>query len=62
MGAFIIGAALPLGVVCLVSGSQLIPAVALSSLGFLAVLGVIAAQAGGTSLIVGAIRVTFCAA
>ncbi len=40
-------------------GSQLIPVVAVSSLVFLALLGGIAARAGGASITVGAIRVTF---
>jgi len=58
-GTFTIGAALPLVVAWVAPGSQLIPAVAVSSLVFLAVLGGIAARAGGASMAVGAIRVTF---
>lgn len=58
-GTFTVGAALPLGVAWFVPGSQLILVVAVSSLGFLALLGVIAARAGGASIIIGAIRVTF---
>jgi vacuolar iron transporter family protein len=56
---FTIGAALPLLVAWLVPGSQLIALVAGASLLFLASLGALAAQAGGASLSIGAIRVTF---
>jgi len=58
-GTFVVGAALPLMVAWTISGSQLIPAVAASSLIFLALLGGIAARAGGAPIIAGAIRVTF---
>jgi VIT1/CCC1 family predicted Fe2+/Mn2+ transporter len=58
-GTFTVGAALPLVVAWSVPGSQLIPVVAVFSLVFLALLGVIAARAGGASITVGAIRVTF---
>ena len=58
-GTFTVGAALPLVVAWVVPGSQLIPVVAVSSLVFLALLGSIAARAGGASITVGAIRVTF---
>jgi VIT1/CCC1 family predicted Fe2+/Mn2+ transporter len=58
-GTFTIGAALPLTVAWVVPGSQLISAVAVFSLIFLGLLGGIAASAGGASIIVGAIRVTF---
>ena len=58
-GAFTVGAALPLAVAWLVSGEQLIPAVAALSLLFLAALGATAARVGGASIAVGAIRVTF---
>ena len=58
-GTFTVGAALPLLVAWVVSSSQLIPAVAVFSLVFLALLGGIAARAGGASIIAGAIRVTF---
>ncbi len=58
-GTFTIGAALPLAVAWVVPGSQLIPVVAVSSLVFLAFLGGVAARAGGASITVGAIRVTF---
>lgn len=56
---FVVGAALPLIVAWVVPGVQQILAVALSSLLFLALLGGIAARAGGASIMVGAIRVTF---
>jgi VIT1/CCC1 family predicted Fe2+/Mn2+ transporter len=58
-GTFTIGASLPLFVAWLVAGAQLITAVAGASLVFLAVLGSLAARAGGASVTVGAIRVTF---
>ena len=58
-GTFTVGAALPLVVAWIVPGHQLIPVVAVLSLVFLALLGGIAARAGGASVTVGAIRVTF---
>jgi len=58
-GTFVVGAALPLMVAWAISGPKLIPAVAASSLVFLALLGGIAARAGGAPIIAGAIRVTF---
>jgi len=58
-GSFTVGAALPLAAAWVVPGSQLISVVAASSLFFLALLGGIAASAGGASIAVGAIRVTF---
>ena len=57
--AFAAGAALPLTVAWLITETLLIFAVASSSLVFLALLGGIAAQAGGANLTVGAARVTF---
>lgn len=57
--AFAAGAALPLNVAWLITETRLIFAVASSSLVFLALLGGIAAQAGGANLTVGAARVTF---
>ena len=56
---FTIGAALPLLVAWAVPGERQILAIALSSLVFLAFLGALAARAGGASILVGAIRVTF---
>ena len=58
-GTFTVGAALPLVVAWAVPGSLLILFVAVSSLIFLALLGGIAARAGGAPITVGAIRVTF---
>ncbi len=56
---FTVGAALPLLVAWSIPGTQLIPAVAFSSLIFLAFLGGLAAHAGGASMLVGAARVSF---
>ncbi|SEG05282.1 VIT1/CCC1 transporter family protein [Nitrosomonas ureae] len=58
-GAFTMGAALPLLVAWNMPGTYLIPIVAVSSLAFLAILGSLAARAGGAAMFVGAIRVTF---
>jgi VIT1/CCC1 family predicted Fe2+/Mn2+ transporter len=58
-GTFIIGAALPLLIAWAVPGPQQIGVVATASLVFLAVLGSLAAYAGGASITVGAVRVTF---
>ena len=57
--SFAVGAALPLAVTALISGKGLIPWVSGTSLVFLAVLGAMAAQAGGASVLTGAWRVTF---
>lgn len=57
--AFTLGAALPLAAAWLVPGDPQIPVVAIGSLLFLAVLGSIAARAGGAPILTGAIRVTF---
>jgi len=56
---FAVGAILPLLIVLLVPVSDLIWAVSGSSLLFLALLGILAARAGGSSILVSAIRVTF---
>ncbi len=56
---FTIGAALPLLMAWLAPQTRTIIAVALSSLVFLAILGALAARAGGAPLGVGALRVTF---
>ncbi|MFM2485226.1 VIT1/CCC1 transporter family protein [Celerinatantimonas yamalensis] len=56
---FTIGAALPLIVAWLTPYNYLMPAVAISSLLFLALLGGVAAHAGGASRMIGALRVTF---
>ena len=58
-GAFTIGAALPLLMAWIVPEPRLIAVVAGSSLVFLALLGALAARAGGASLAIGAVRVTF---
>lgn len=57
--SFAIGAALPLIVTAVFVGSAMIPIVAVSSLVFLALLGGIAARAGGASVFTGAMRVLF---
>lgn len=56
---FTLGAALPLAVAWLTPGPKLIPFVAVSALAFLALLGALAAHAGGAPIIKGACRVTF---
>lgn len=58
-GSFIIGAALPLLLACVIPEDFLITGVAIISLFFLAILGGLAASAGGASIVVGAFRVTF---
>jgi VIT1/CCC1 family predicted Fe2+/Mn2+ transporter len=57
--SFAVGAAMPLAVTALASGAGLIPLVAGCSLLFLALLGGLAASAGGAGVAVGAMRVTF---
>lgn len=57
--SFAVGAAMPLLIVAMVSESKLIPVVSGSSLLFLAILGGLAARAGGASVKKGAMRVTF---
>ena len=56
---FTLGAALPLLAAWVVPESRLISAVAVLSLVFLALLGGLAARAGGASITIGALRVTF---
>jgi vacuolar iron transporter family protein len=58
-GSFAVGAALPLLVTATAPEAHLILLVAVTSLIFLAVLGGLAARAGGAKLMVGAIRVAF---
>jgi VIT1/CCC1 family predicted Fe2+/Mn2+ transporter len=58
-GTFTVGAALPLLVAWAIPGARLMIAVALSSLFFLALLGGLAARAGGANVAAGALRVTF---
>jgi VIT1/CCC1 family predicted Fe2+/Mn2+ transporter len=57
--SFAVGAAMPLLVAALAPESDLIPLVAGTSLLFLALLGGLAARAGGAGVTAGAIRVTF---
>lgn len=57
--SFAVGAALPLAVTALAPGQSLMLWVAVTSLVFLAALGVVAAQVGGASVLKGAWRVTF---
>jgi len=58
-GTFAVGAALPLLIVVLIPLSALMWAVSGSSLLFLALLGSVAARAGGASVVTSAARVTF---
>ena len=57
--AFAAGALLPVVLVFLAPMSAMIPWVAISSLLFLALLGAVAARAGGAGKVTGAMRVTF---
>ena len=61
-GSFGVGAALPVLLVVFTPIGAMIPVVAVSSLVFLAILGAIAARAGGASMLTGAVRVTFWSA
>jgi vacuolar iron transporter family protein len=58
-GSFAVGAAMPLLVTAMAPTAGLIPLVAGTSLVFLALLGGLAAQAGGAGVTMGAVRVTF---
>jgi len=58
-GSFAIGAVMPLGVTAIAPATSLIPLVSGTSLLFLALLGGLAARAGGAGITLGAIRVTF---
>lgn len=58
-GSFVVGAVLPMLVVLLSPEAFLTPAVSITSLLFLALLGSVAAWAGGSSMIKAALRVTF---
>lgn len=57
--SFTVGAAMPLIVVLLAPESSLVPIVSGISLVFLALLGIISAQAGGSPVMKAAVRVTF---
>ena len=58
-GSFAVGAAMPLLVTAMAPVAVLIPLVSVTSLVFLALLGGLAARAGGAGVTMGAIRVTF---
>jgi VIT1/CCC1 family predicted Fe2+/Mn2+ transporter len=58
-GSFAVGAAMPLSVTAMAPMTGVIPLVSGTSLVFLAVLGGLAARAGGAAVTMGAIRVTF---
>lgn len=58
-GSFAVGASMPLLVSATAPVAVLIPVVSGTSLAFLALLGVLAARAGGSGVTMGAIRVTF---
>ena len=58
-GSFALGAAMPLFVTALAPKGKLILLVSVTSIMFLALLGALAARAGGASMTVGATRVTF---
>ena len=57
--SFSVGAALPLSVTWLSPAPLMITAVSVSSLAFLALLGAVAANAGGANVLKGAVRVLF---
>ncbi|MFM8269092.1 MAG: VIT family protein [Pseudomonadota bacterium] len=56
---FTIGAILPLLIVLVVDKTQVIPFVSVSSIGFLVLLGMVSARAGGAKLMKAALRVGF---
>ena len=58
-GSFAVGGIMPLLVTTVASPARVIPLVAGTSLVFLALLGGLAARAGGAGVMVGALRVTF---
>ncbi len=58
-GTFALGAALPLLVVVIAPATSLVLLVAGTSLFFLALLGALAARAGGAPIVIGTVRVTF---
>lgn len=57
--SFAVGAAMPLIVTAFAPAASLIPIISVTSLAFLALLGGVAARAGGARVAIGAIRVTF---
>jgi VIT1/CCC1 family predicted Fe2+/Mn2+ transporter len=58
-GSFAVGAAMPLLVTVIAPIAGLVPLVSATSLVFLAILGGLAARAGGAQMTMGAVRVTF---
>ena len=58
-GSFAVGAVMPLLVTTVAPSSAVIPLIAGTSLAVLALLGGLAARAGGAGVMVGALRVTF---
>jgi VIT1/CCC1 family predicted Fe2+/Mn2+ transporter len=58
-GSFAVGAAMPLLVTAIAPAGDLLPLVSGTSLAFLALLGGLAARAGGAGVMMGAVRVTF---
>jgi VIT1/CCC1 family predicted Fe2+/Mn2+ transporter len=58
-GSFAVGAAMPLLVTVIAPAAGLVPLVSATSLVFLAILGGLAARAGGAQMTMGAVRVTF---
>ncbi|MGC1293832.1 MAG: VIT1/CCC1 transporter family protein, partial [Alloacidobacterium sp.] len=57
--SFAAGAAMPILVTAMAPAARLMPLVSITSLMFLALLGGLAARAGGARVTIGAIRVTF---
>ena len=57
--SFTVGAAMPLLMVVVSPAAALVPVVSAASLGFLALLGVIGARAGGANVLRATVRVTF---
>jgi VIT1/CCC1 family predicted Fe2+/Mn2+ transporter len=57
--SFAAGAAMPILVTAMAPAARLMPLVSITSLMFLALLGSLAARAGGARVTIGAIRVTF---
>jgi VIT1/CCC1 family predicted Fe2+/Mn2+ transporter len=58
-GSFAVGAVMPLVITAMAPAAHLIPLVSGTSLLFLALLGGLAARAGGAAVTTGAMRVTF---
>jgi VIT1/CCC1 family predicted Fe2+/Mn2+ transporter len=58
-GSFVVGAAMPIIIVFLSPESIMVPIVSITSLLFLALLGVVAARTGGSPVIKATFRVTF---